>query len=769
MHARLTGPWTGCLSQPARIHLVGVAGSGVGPLARLLLLLGHQVSGSDRRRTAAIADLEELGLRFSCGHDGDLPEGVDLLVYSSAVREDNPERKFAVARGIPTARRADLLQELCRAKKSIVVAGMHGKTTTTALLAHILRRSGWEPSYYVGGDAPVLGASSDWGRGDYMIVEGDESDGTLASFQANHAVLLNVEEEHLDFYPGMEAILEVFETFLNRCSGKIVYCADDGYASKLCAGRDNAVGYGLGPSGRYRAENVNPGPFESTFLLVAGEVPLGEIRVPLPGRQNVQNALAGIALSLELGLPFADIGAAMAAFRGVKRRFEVLFAGPSFLVVDDYAHHPTEIRATLAAARGAGRKRVVSLFQPHRYSRAHGLEKEFATAFAGSDLVLVTDIYSAGEKPIEGVNSERLARTIAEGSAVRVLSARGASEAKRMAAASLRPGDLFLAMGAGDVHRVARALAEQCALYEELRRSLSPAAVLAMAENLDGHTVAGVGGPAEFWCEPASWEDVRRLVKIARRGKIPLTVLGTGAGVLILDGGIRGICVSLRHPSLSRVAVDGERVEAGGGALLDQVSAETARQGVDGFSFLAGVAGTVGALLARGLGRLRERFANQVEEIVLVDGQGELRTFSRRESDSWPEGEAFGNLGIIVGVRLRALSCGKEEAPSHSLSGSDICSGDGAGFEKSDRWLEGVFRTPERDGVDQIWSALGPCPIAIGGASVDPSFPNRVQLRGGVKAADVLAVLEGVRERLREKTGTEVLCNLAIVGEEENS
>ncbi|WP_081616245.1 UDP-N-acetylmuramate--L-alanine ligase [Verrucomicrobium sp. 3C] len=769
MHARLTSRWTSCLSRRAWIHLVGVAGSGVGPLARLLLLLGHQVSGSDRRRTAAVADLEELGLRFSYGHDGDLPEGVDLLVYSSAVGEDNPERKVAVARGIPTARRADLLQELCRAKKSIVVAGMHGKTTTTALLAHILRQSGWEPSYYVGGDAPVLGANSDWGKGDYMIVEGDESDGTLASFEPNHAVLLNVEEEHVDFYPGMEAILSVFETFLNRCSGKIVYCADDRNAAQLCAGRDNAVGYGLGPSGWYRAESVNPGPFESTFLLVAGGEPIGEIRVPLPGGQNVQNALAGVALSLELGLPFADIGTAMAGFRGVKRRFEVLFAGSSFLVVDDYAHHPTEIRATLAAARGAGRKRVVSLFQPHRYSRAHGLEKEFATAFGGADLVLVTDIYGAGEEPIEGVNSERLARTIAERSGVRVLSACGASEAKRMAAASLRPGDLFLAMGAGDVHRVARALAEQCALYEEVRRSLSSAAVLAMAEDLAGHTVARLGGPAEFWCEPASGEDVRRLVKIAGREKIPLTVLGAGAGVLILDGGIRGLCLSLRHPSLSRVVVDGEWVEAGGGALLGQLGAETVRLAVDGFSFLAGVPGTVGGLLARGAGRVRERFERRLEEVVLVDWEGELRTFSRGENGPWPKDGLFGNHGIVVGVRLRTLSSGKEEAPSVPFSHSDSGSGDGTGSEMSDRWLEGVFRNPKGGDIDRLWKRLEPDPIVIGGASVDPSFPNRVRLRGEAKAADVLGVMEEVRQRLREQTGVEVDCNLAIVGEEEHS
>ncbi|MGD9895619.1 MAG: UDP-N-acetylmuramate--L-alanine ligase [Candidatus Methylacidiphilaceae bacterium] len=763
MHERLTDSWTGCLRRPARIHLVGVAGSGVGPLARLLLLLGHQVSGSDRRRTPAVAELEGLGLRFSCGHAGDLPEGVDLLVYSSAVREDNPERKTAAARGIPTARRADLLQELCRAKKPIVVAGMHGKTTTTALLAHILRTSGWEPSYYVGGDAPILGASADWGAGDYMIVEGDESDGTLASFEPAHAVLLNVEREHLDFYPGLEAILEVFATFLNRCSGKIIYCADDYYASMLCAERSNGVSYGLGAEGWYRADRVKLGPFESTFHLVAGGEPLGEIRVPLPGRQNIQNALAGIAMSLELGLPPADVGEAMAGFRGVKRRFEVLSAGSSFLVVDDYAHHPTEIQATLAAARSTGRSRVVALFQPHRYSRAHGLEKEFASAFRGADLVLVTDIYGAGEKPIEGVNSERLARTIAEGSAVRVFSARSASEAKRMAAASLRPGDLLLAMGAGDVHRVARALAAQCSLYEELQRSMSPAAVVAMEEILGRHTAYGLGGAAEFWCEPASREDLSFLVKIARREKIPLTVIGRGAGVLVRDGGIRGICLSLRHASLSGIVVDGKWVEAGGGALLSQVAAETAGRGVDGFSFLAGAAGTAGALLAQGSGGLQERFACLAEEVVLVDREGELQTVSREDRRAWPGNGFFGGIGIVVAVRLRKPPRVERETP---LAGSP---GSGAeiGTSNGSRILEGVFRVAEGADICQTWKNLGPDPLVVGGASADPSFPNRIWLRDGAKTADVLALMELVRERLRGKTGVEVVSNLVVLGDEE--
>ncbi len=765
MHATLTASWNRCLSRPARIHLVGVAGSGVGPLARLLLLQGHQVSGSDRRRTPAIEDLEGLGLRFFCGHSDDLPEGVDLLVYSSAVREDNPERQIAAARGIPTARRADLLQALCREKKSIVVAGMHGKTTTTALLAHILRRSGWEPSYYVGGDAPVLGASSAWGKGDYMVVEGDESDGTLASFQPDHAVLLNVEEEHLDFYPGMEAILEVFAAFLDRCSGKIVYCADDRHASMLCAGRSNAVSYGLGPEGRYRAERVEPGPFESTFLLVAEGKPIGEVRVPLPGRQNIQNALAGIALSRELGLPFGDISLAMAGFRGVKRRFELLFAGPSFLVVDDYAHHPTEIRATLAAARGAGRKRVVALFQPHRYSRAHGLEKEFATAFRDADLVLVTEIYGAGEQPIEGVNSERLARMIAEGSGVEARPARTPSDARRMAAASLRPGDLFLALGAGDVHRAARALAAQCSLYEELLRSLSPSAVLSMEEALRRHTASGLGGPAELWCAPASREDVRRLVKIADREQIPLTVIGRGTGSLILDGGIRGICLSLRHPSFRRVVVDGARVEAGGGAILAQIAGETALRGVDGFSFLAAAAGTIGGLLARRSGRLRGDLLDRLEEVVLIDRKGEWQTLSRGESGAWPEDGAFGKLGIVVAARLRSVPFRRDGVASGRPSDSTEV----ALAAERGRWLDEVFQHPDAADLRELWKELGPDGAESGGASIDPLIPNRIRLREESRTQDVLALIEAVRKRLRETNGVEVVSNLVLVGEEENS
>ncbi|CAB4242945.1 UDP-N-acetylmuramate dehydrogenase /UDP-N-acetylmuramate--L-alanine ligase [Methylacidimicrobium sp. AP8] len=765
MHATLTGSWNGLLSRPCRIHLVGVAGSGVGPLARLLLLQGHQVSGSDLRRTPAVAELERMGLRFFLGHDGDLPEGVELLVYSSAVREDNPERRIAAARGIPSVRRADLLRELCRTKKSVVVAGMHGKTTTTALLAHILRRSGWEPSYYVGGDAPVLGASADWGKGDYMVVEGDESDGTLALFEPSHAVLLNVEEEHLDFYPGMEAILEVFAAFLDRCTGKIVYCADDRHASLLNAGRSNAVGYGFGPAGRYRAERVELGPFESTFLLVAGGEPLGKVRVPLPGRQNVQNALAGIAMSLELGLPFADVAPATASFRAVKRRFEVLFSGPSFLIIDDYAHHPTEIRATLATAAIARRERVVALFQPHRYSRARGLEKDFATAFGEADLVLVTDIYGAGECPIEGVSPERLAQKIAEGSGVKTLFARSIAEAKKLAAANLRPGDLLLALGAGDVHRVARALAAQCALYEELRRSLSSSAVLSLEENLGSHTSSGLGGAAEFWCEPACREDLRRLIEIAAREKLPLTVLGSGAGSLIRDGGVRGVCVSLRHPAFCRVESDGGRIAAGGGVLLDRLAAETARCGIDGFSFLSGLPGTLGAWLAAGTGAGRRRLVNRLEEVVLIDRTGRWHTLDRAEIESWPDEGPGCPPGIIVGVRLRSTPFRADEAFwSPAADGA----GDG-GSPRNGRRLDGVLRFPPGADVRRLWKGLGPDSLAVGGAWIDPRFPNRIWLREGARSADVVALLETIRKRLGEEMGVEPAFGLVLVGEEESS
>jgi UDP-N-acetylmuramate--L-alanine ligase len=294
-------------------------------------------------------------------------------------------------------------------KKGIVIAGMHGKTTTSAMTAHVLRVGGLNPSHYVGAEIPILGTNAHWEpNGGYLVAEGDESDGTLRIYHSEHAIILNIEEEHLDYYANLTAIDEVFNKFLDQVSGKVAYCADDPHAARLCSARPNSVSYGRTEKALYRYRNFEGGPSGSHFEVWRADQCLGRMALGFPGAHNVSNALGVVALAIEIGVSFQKIVEALESFRGARRRFEIRLQTADYTVVDDYGHHPTEIKATLETARSLKCKRVIVMFQPHRYSRTKAFEKEFGASFDLADQVYVTDIYAASEAPIEGFQATRL-------------------------------------------------------------------------------------------------------------------------------------------------------------------------------------------------------------------------------------------------------------------------------------------------------------------------------------------------------------------------
>ncbi|HEV8184881.1 MAG TPA: Mur ligase domain-containing protein, partial [Chthoniobacterales bacterium] len=344
-----------------RVHLIGVAGSGMSGIAALLLELGHQVSGSDRVGTLETDRLQRLGLRFHVKHHAEEASDAELVVYSSAIKDDNPILSDARAAGKPTFRRAEALAAIMRGKRGIVIAGMHGKTTTSAMTAHVFREGGLHPSHYVGAEIPILGTNAHWNpRGEYFVAEGDESDGTLRFFHPEHALLLNIEEEHLDFYADLAAIESVYSQLMDQTAGIVFYCADNDNAVRLCSGRPRAVSFGFAIDADYRGTDLELQDFASVFSVFRGDERLGEAVLNVPGRHNVSNALGVIALATELGIPFAKVVASLRHFEHARRRFEIKYASERFLLVDDYAHHPTEIRATLATAKSTGRSRVLT-------------------------------------------------------------------------------------------------------------------------------------------------------------------------------------------------------------------------------------------------------------------------------------------------------------------------------------------------------------------------------------------------------------------------
>jgi UDP-N-acetylmuramate--alanine ligase len=438
------------------IHFIGIGGSGMSGLAEVLLTTGYKVSGSDLKTSEVTDRLVAMGGRVFKGHHERNVLGADIVVYSSAVQGDNPELRAAIARGVPVIPRADMLAELMRMKYGIAVAGAHGKTTTTSMVGQVLLDGGLDPTIVVGGRVHALKTNARLGHGRFLVAEADESDGSFVRLTPAIGVITNLDQEHMDHYGTMAGVEAAFLEFAERTPfyGLVVLCADDPGLAKLTPRISRrSITYGI-ESGTIRARNLEPRKGGSRFDVTSGSDTLGAIELPVVGRHNVLNALAAVAVGLEVEIPFPQIAYALARFEGVGRRFEKRGEANGVLVVDDYGHHPTEIKATLAAARQLGRERVVVCFQPHRYSRTKNLAKEFGAAFDDADAVVITDIYAAGEAPIEGVTAELVVGAARSHGHRNVVYAGDLSRAEALLREMVRPHDLVVTLGAGDVARL---------------------------------------------------------------------------------------------------------------------------------------------------------------------------------------------------------------------------------------------------------------------------------------------------------------------------
>jgi UDP-N-acetylmuramate--alanine ligase len=451
-------------NKKVKVHFVGIGGIGMSGIAELLLNLGYRVSGSDLKESEITRRLASLGGIVSAGHRAEnVAPDVDVVVTSSAVKKNNPEVMAAKDRGIPVIPRAEMLAELMRLKEGVAIAGSHGKTTTTSLIATVVAHAGLDPTAVVGGKLNAFGSNAKLGKGRLMVVEADESDGSFLRLSPAIAVITNVDPEHLDYYGTVEALQQAFVDFADRVPfyGLAVMCLDHPVVQHLIPriGKRHTT-YGVSPQAEWRADDVNLAPFQSRFTVSYKGTVQGEVKLRMVGAHNVLNALACCAVAHELGIPFKVTVEALAEFAGVQRRFTVRGEVNGITVVDDYGHHPAEIRATLAGARASfPHRRIVCAFQPHRYTRTRDLFGEFATAFNDADAVLLTDIYAAGEDPIAGVSGARLH------DAVKACGHRDAAFVERPDLArklreKARQGDLVLTLGAGDITHASEELLE---------------------------------------------------------------------------------------------------------------------------------------------------------------------------------------------------------------------------------------------------------------------------------------------------------------------
>ncbi len=444
------------------IHFVGIGGIGMSGIAEVLLNLGYKISGSDLEHTDITSRLESLGARIFHGHRPSNLTDADVVVKSTAIGEDNPEVMEAHSRNIPVIPRAEMLAELLKMKYSIAVSGCHGKTTTTSIISTVLAHGDLDPTMVIGGRLDSIGSNARLGEGEFIVAEADESDGSFLHLNPYIAVITNIDREHLDYYPGIGEIKYAFLQFANSVPfyGSVILCGDcDNVRDILPRIKRKVVTYGVDNEADFRAIDISFSGLTSQFTLYHRETLLGKVEMQVPGLFNVYNSMAAVAVALELGMKFSTIQEGLSAYKGVHRRLETRGQTGGVTVVDDYGHHPTEIKAVLAAAKNAWEgRRLVVVFQPHRYTRTKALFDEFLNSFDDAGVLILTDIYAASEKEIKGVHSMNLCKGIKDNGHGNVTYLSGFKEIVDHLCAIVKPGDVVMTLGAGDVWKIGEEL-----------------------------------------------------------------------------------------------------------------------------------------------------------------------------------------------------------------------------------------------------------------------------------------------------------------------
>lgn len=452
------------LKKKHRVHFVGIGGVGMSGIAEVLLNLGYTVTGSDIKEGEATERLESLGAEIFIGHrEANLSGQPSVVVISTAVKFSNPEVLEARRLHIPVIPRAEMLAELMRMKYGVAVAGSHGKTTTTSMIAAVLSAAGLDPTMVIGGRVKALGSNARLGQGEFLVAEADESDGTFLLLSPTLAVVTNIDREHMEFYETMERLTEAFLAFINKIPfyGLAILCLDHpGVRALLPKVKKRFVTYGFSPEADFSGRDFQAREMGVEFSVWRRSESLGRLRLHLPGIHSATNALAAVAVAQELEIPFARVAEALEAFSGIHRRFEVKGEARGIMVIDDYGHHPAEIQATLGAIREGWKRPLTVVFQPHRYSRTRDLFDDFLSAFEGADRLILTEIYPAGEEPIPGVSGEALYQAVKRKGHLDVEFVAEKKAIAKHLAKKLKGGEIVLTLGAGDVYKVGEELVE---------------------------------------------------------------------------------------------------------------------------------------------------------------------------------------------------------------------------------------------------------------------------------------------------------------------
>ncbi|MDO9541187.1 MAG: UDP-N-acetylmuramate--L-alanine ligase [Kiritimatiellia bacterium] len=772
------------LRKNSRVHLLGICGVGMAGLAFILKRRGFKVSGCDQSPNHLAGWLKKRGIAVFSGHDPSHVISASWIIRSSAVAENHPELQAARKAGKKVFRRGLVLAAISSGADSICIGGTHGKTTTTAMVIQLMNKAGLKPSFCIGGEAPLLGGVAGRGTGKNIVLEADESDGTLAYYKPFIAVITNIEFDHAEHFKNLTGLKKCFAQMVKNTKHRVIYCSDNKEARNIIGKFQNAVSYGFSAGADLRLTKWKDTTDGLICCLESNGKPRGQIRLPVAGRHNALNAAAACAVGLELGIPFADIARTLAEFQPVERRFEKVVETIDLTIISDYAHHPTEIAALLDGIRALKINRWLAVFQPHRYSRTKALGKLFPPAFRGIDELVLCPVYEASETKITGGTSWDLYEQFRKYDEIRTFCSSSLRQAWDYLKARATPGDGILIIGAGDVAKIAEWAgkelldgkaatinAQRSTFNIELKSRRSKLDVecwmfnvskflgsrlksssIRFNEPLAKKTTLRVGGSADIYIEAGSLADLVLIVRWAAKNSGPLRIIGAGSNLLVSDLGVRGIVVRLKGTEWQNIRrKSNNEVVAGAGVSLPELTRWTAQHGLAGTEFLAGIPGTVGGAARMNAGAGGREFSDIVRWLRVMEQNGTVKILRPAQLDfSYRHCAGLKNRIILE----TALTLGSENP--------DVIRKQMSQIRERRNWMRGmrsagsIFKNPGKDSAGRLIENLGLKGRRIGGAKISEQHANIIITGKGANASDVLALAGITRYLVKMKYGVDL-------------
>lgn len=755
------------LATPRSIHIVGIGGAGMRAVARILLAMGHTITGSDSAGSRHLDELVALGATTFVGHHGSHAANADLVTRSTAVPDSNPDIVGALQRGTPVYSRAEILAAIVMTRPAILVAGTHGKTTTSSMLSVLLDHAGLQPSFIIGSDVVHFGTGARWETTEHFVVEADESDGTFLTLMGAHAIVTSLDPDHLEFYGSAERLSAAFSGFVEGIDGITAVCIDDSDTHVLL-GCSGIVTYGTDDRSDLCISRIDVTEDDTEFDVRWQGQRLGRVCVGLPGHHNALNAAGALTIALGLGVHFDRAAEGLARFNGVARRFEQRGDHLGTRLVDDYAHLPAEVEAAIAAAKHGPWNRVLAAYQPHRYSRTQALGATFATSFRGVHHLVLTDIYPSGEEPRAGVTGRIVYDAVVAACPEMSVSWQPTlDDVAGHLAAKLGPGDLCLTMGAGDlttvpdmvVQRLRASTPGSMAWLFDLAPQLIDT-IVRHHEPIGIRTTYRVGGAALAHAVVATISDLVVLVSAAVSNRVPIIMVGNGSNMLVSDSGFWGLSISLAG-EFDAIAIEAGTATLGAAVSLPAAARRLTAKGLTGFEWAVGVPGTIGGAVAMNAGGHGSDMAATVISAAVLDmTTGEQRVWAADELSFRYRSSAIGSEQIVLAVTMNVN-------PGESSDGEALLS-------EIVRWRRehqpggqnagSVFTNPSGESAGRLIEAAGGKGLRVGTAQVSDKHANFIQTDPNGMADDVLDLMRRVQALVWEHAGIRLEPETRLVG-----